>query len=623
VAFNNINGIQPAGALVSRTTAQLATTPLSGDIGALLWFYNSLDPSLVYRVSADGSQYTRIAAPIGRTSAQLTGGAPSSNDAALSGTASFYDVSDPTKEYRISPDGAYYVSTNTAGSTASAVTIAGFGDSLTTYWNHFMVPTAITRAAGIATATVAAHGLSTGQHVSIFGITADPTFNLDDVVITRDVADPTNKFTYPCPGASSTPTLDPIFARVLAINWFSNVSPFMYANSALRGALVLLNNFGHSSETTAMMLSRVSAACQCAADVVVYLGGSNDVVTGSITAATTIANDIAIIRALISAGKRVVLCTIPPLGSGHAQVNAAMPKMVIVNEARRGLAQQYRGQVTIADFWQALVDPFTGTAKANVLQTDNVHWQTYGARLAGLELVKALPSVVPGHFLTSSIADYRGKFNTSPNISPNIWGGSGYADLFLQADNGTKGGTLTNTSSPPGGSVAGVLGTYNVTGTGGTGDVYIAPDADGVGYAQVVNWNPTTATTGTLTIQQESAGSMAGYMVAGDKYQIGFHLKISGVTSYVLYARCRVQGIFDGVTLILGSPMHSDIGATNNVFTNFDEYIVGPTMIVPTNAWAACSSLTVEVIIGFGANPAGTPTTTTITVSRMTFNKVS
>jgi hypothetical protein len=62
--------------------------------------------------------------------------------------------------------------------------------------------------------------------------------------------------------------------------------------------------------------------------------------------------------------------------------------------------------------------------------------------------------------------------------------------------------------------------------------------------------------------------------------------------------------------------MHSDVGAASNVFTDFDEYIVGPEMVIPP--FASCTSLTLEVI----ANFSGATTIHTITVSRMTFNKI-
>lgn len=486
--------------------------------------------------------------------------------------------------------------------TPASIAVAGFGDSITAYWNHFVTPTAMSRTAGVASVTSTAHGLGTSSLIRVFGVTSDPSFHTANGVVTRVDA---NTFTYPSPGPDVTSvTVDTTYTRVLFKGWYSNVSAFLYANSRLKGALTQTDNFGRSSETTTQMLARVGEVAGCAADVIVYLGGANDA-AGSDTAATTIANDAAIVRTLVAAGKTVVLCTIMPLGTGHASFATATPKIIQINAAKRALVLSYKGRVRLCDYYAALVNSATGGAKTNALQSDAIHPQTYGARLMGVELAAALTGIPEGRFLTTSIADARSQYSTSPSI----W----HVGQFTQTDAGAKSGP-TNAASPPAGSVAGVLDGYNVTATAGAGEVWMVPDDDGYGYGQVCSWTPSGA--GTVTIQQESAATMAALVTAGDVYRVGFHLKVSGVTSALTFLRCRIQGVFDGTTMIIGTPMHSDVGAASNVFTTFDEYIVGPEMTIPP--FTACTSLTLEVI----ANFSGATTIHTITVSRMTFSKV-
>jgi lysophospholipase L1-like esterase len=479
--------------------------------------------------------------------------------------------------------------------------VVALGDSLTQYFNHFMTPTSAVRSGNVVTVNFTAHGLGSGSRIDVYGFKLNPDFNTRDATITRIDA---NNFSYPSVGSDATATVDATYTRISYRNWFTNVSPFTFANSKLKGALTLVENFGQSSEQTSEILARINSVLASDVQWVIYLGGSNDVVS-STTAATTIANNQAIVDALLSAGKSVVLCTIPPLGVGHAQFATAMPKIVQINEALKLISRTTGGRVRLCDYFGALVNPLTGGAKVNALQTDNVHWQTYGARLAGTALAAAFTGIPDGAFLTTSIADGRETYAGAPNI----WS----VGQYNQVDAGTKSGP-TNAASPPGGAVAGTLAGFNVTATAGAGEVWMGGDADGFGFSQVVSWTPSGA--GTVTLQQQSAATMAAMVQPGERYRLGFHLKVTGVTLNLSFLRVRVQGVFDGVTQVIGTPMHSTVGASKNVFTDFDEYIIGPVMYIPP--FTTCTSLTVEVIANFIA----ATTLHTITVSRVTMNKM-
>jgi len=66
------------------------------------------------------------------------------------------------------------------------------------------------------------------------------------------------------------------------------------------------NNFGVGGDTTAMMLARISAVVACPADIVLFMGGTNDR-TGGMTVADTKRNIISIVRRLQKAGKIVIV----------------------------------------------------------------------------------------------------------------------------------------------------------------------------------------------------------------------------------------------------------------------------------------------------------------------------
>lgn len=66
------------------------------------------------------------------------------------------------------------------------------------------------------------------------------------------------------------------------------------------------NNFGVGGDTTAQMLARISAVVASSADIVLFMGGTNDR-TSSMTVADTKRNILAIVRRLQKAGKIVIV----------------------------------------------------------------------------------------------------------------------------------------------------------------------------------------------------------------------------------------------------------------------------------------------------------------------------
>lgn len=469
-------------------------------------------------------------------------------------------------------------------------TIALLGDSLSAMCNYLITPTSVVRSSGVATVTLTSHGLSSGTKCAVFGIGS--RFDTDDVSVTRVNA---NTFTYPSAGDDANAVVTATYSRILAKSWTTNNSWFQYANSKFKGALRLTGYYAHSSETTTQMLARIDAVAASNEPTVIYMGGSNDVV-GSETTARIIANDAAIVKALVSAGKRVVIATIPALGIGHAQFATAAPKIKTINSARRALAKTYPSRlVALADVYSTVADntQSDGRAVTTYLQTDKIHLQASGAKRIGeLAMYPALAQL--GHIAVETL--------TTAAFSENLWPIGQYAKV----DGGTK-SVLTNDLSPPLGCVAGVLTGFNVTASGGAGKVYIAPDSDGYGYLQVAKFTPSGAQT--LTLQQESASALA--LTPGAEYRIGFRLKVFGVTPALSYLRCRVQTVVDAVTLVPGTPLHSQTSGASNVGEDSDLWLISEPFVMPVGT---STSFTIEVIAAF----TGATTEHVVSVGRMT-----
>lgn len=120
-------------------------------------------------------------------------------------------------------------------------------------------------------------------------------------------------------------------------------------------------NFGVSGETSAQILARVDQAAAANADAVVVLAGTNDFGTADLPYATTIANLTAIVTALRSRNKRVLLLTVPPRGhpTSHFFAGTADPKLLrlfAVNSWIKRIASQMRG-VSVIDPWGDIADP--------------------------------------------------------------------------------------------------------------------------------------------------------------------------------------------------------------------------------------------------------------------------
>lgn len=346
------------------------------------------------------------------------------------------------------------------------------------------------------------------------------------------------------------------------------------------------HNFGYSGLTSTDLLAFVpiAAASPCGTVILDHL--ANDHGAAAISAATSIANTLAMIDTLTMAGKLVVILTTPPRGNGTtaywAAGDANISNWLQVNDWLKRVAANIPG-VLVADANAKLVDQSstTGIFRAGMTSVGDL---AHGGPAYAFERGKVLAAIFntifpPVDFLPFSNADVyhavnnpRGLLNTNPmllaaagtapsatatisttngsaSIDVTVAAGAkigvGYpitaagisAGSFVQAFGTGNGGTGTYTISQPAtATAAGVAATL----TGGQ-------VADGW-TASISETNYSMATSkvisGGLTWQQMTLGS--GVNAAGSSPLIGLSQAVSQTAGRVvagdtLEAFCRIE----------------------------------------------------------------------------------
>ncbi len=174
-------------------------------------------------------------------------------------------------------------------------------------------------------------------------------------------------------------------------NSVSAIAPFNWANWLLGAPFVFAQNLAVSGDITKGVMSRVSAvhpSIQC----VFVMTGTNDVNSMSAAANqatidstfTTVSGQIASgISALTAAGKKVVLCTIPP---NNALTPNTDSRIQLLDRLNAYIATLASANVFISDVFTAMWDSTQATvrlAKTNYLNADGIHPTNLGAYYAG------------------------------------------------------------------------------------------------------------------------------------------------------------------------------------------------------------------------------------------------
>ena len=286
---------------------------------------------------------------------------------------------------------------------ADLATFDLFGDSISEYCSNKTTISSLTQSNGVATAAATAHGLVDGAIGHIVGASDDPYNGPKTVSVIS-----ANSFSYSVSAAASASAtgagvLKPF--RRTDTNWFD------YANVRLGGRLQLIRNYGQGGKMAADMVNRVTDLEDSTASNVIVELGRNDITNGQ-SVAQIVSNLTTIISAFLSYGKKVWVCTIPPVEVSHAgySVSNANRENQVNAWIRRFVLGAGTANIVLVDAAKYLVDPTStgGAARTAYLNaTDHVHPTPLGARLGwGEALYQAAVSMFPAwNTLSSSVLD--------------------------------------------------------------------------------------------------------------------------------------------------------------------------------------------------------------------------
>jgi hypothetical protein len=267
--------------------------------------------------------------------------------------------------------------------------------------------------------------------------------------------------------------------------------------------------FGYPSQNTSYILTQLASVLACPAEMVIYLASTNDRSDG-LTAAQTIANYDATMRAIPAAGKRLIMLTDLPRGISGGVAGFTGTPLANHQYVRRWLLanrNNYPG-VTVLDTWPRFVDPADSTSKAKAgLLYDGAHMNAAGAfALANDVIVPHLSRVyAPINILPASNADV---WDASLNLN-----GSLNANPMCLGTAGTLGGGATGIVAD---------GLQVVGATGATVVASKQVDADGTEWQRIVcSGTPT----GTIQIRNVFSNTSPGDNVVSKA-----RIRVSGVT---------------------------------------------------------------------------------------------
>jgi lysophospholipase L1-like esterase len=275
-------------------------------------------------------------------------------------------------------------------------TVVTFGDSLGArdWARNAGTPTVTGQVGGfLATCNMAAHKLWPGDTFKICNF-ADPAYNLVGTCLTRIDA---NNFTYRTDIAISNPApTGPGEFREPA--QLGNNGFFTWANATAGGRATLLSNACNSGENLAQMLARFDRdVLPHNAGFLVFLGGINDVRTGSNNAVTMFALWRQIVERARNAGMTVFGCTLPTFAPASPFLTAdRIATIMRFNSMIKAYVRENKG-VVLADFQEATANPAAtdGSSFADCFEDNDIHQNPKGGQLWGSKLAAAMISVMP------------------------------------------------------------------------------------------------------------------------------------------------------------------------------------------------------------------------------------
>lgn len=215
-------------------------------------------------------------------------------------------------------------------------------------------------------------------------------------------------------------------------------------------------NFGIGGNTTAQMLARFASTVMAnidSFDILFLMGGTNDVIDGTVLPPATFANLTNMANQVLAEGKIVVMISPPPFGAALTPSTAQRQQLNSAASLCREWAKTTAGVIWV-DTVRALTDPTTGINGYNyppLFFGDGIHPSGGGAYRIGQKVADAIAVLLPpGPDVFVSQADV---YDPTNNPNGNRVTNGGFTV--------TSGGTITNGS----GALAGNFQSQKLSGT--------------------------------------------------------------------------------------------------------------------------------------------------------------
>lgn len=413
------------------------------------------------------------------------------------------------------------------------------GDSIVARNNMDFAPSGITHSAGVITVICASHGLYTGAKVMLSKATDEAYNGIFTVTWVSS-----NVFTVPAVTTPVSDTAVPIIGfvgykqdRLANLGWFNSFnqqsgSPFqIVANAAFTGALA--SQLSHSLTRDVLPLT---------SNWVLIGTGINDVIAGT-SIATVYANIVAGCERVTANGRRVLLSSLPLMGSATSGYTATIAQNIMaLNRDLEAYARSANG-VTYMDIFSPVFASQVGAGITTVLTpitnaTDlGMHPSALGADLIGLALkTKYVNQFAPQYWLPVSGFEDQNLNALSTQIADN--------PLF----NGTTGTFGAGTS--------GVMPTlWECVASAGTYVAATTARADLFGNDAVITCAPTADN---HDMRLQSKDTYHDRLSAGDRYYMVSEITLSSLTTLKEIEQ-YVEITVGGVTYT-----HVSVGSFNN-----------------------------------------------------------
>lgn len=408
--------------------------------------------------------------------------------------------------------------------------LTAIGDSLLAMTYQLVTVASAARSGGILTLGAPGIGAYAGARVRLDGLdTFDTSMRGTFTVVAAPDA---NTIMVSNPGPDNASVTLGSTPRIQNLQRLSNGGALNWMLILSSQAFNLAELFATSGRRTAGMLQFVSAAAATGAGYCMVLGGTNDIVLDGASAASVLTNLRAIHAAVLAAGMRPIICTIPaPIGTVWTAARAKT-----IAQVNAGLRSDCRGngRAILADLHAAVVDPVNasqGSARTGYIVANDVHWTQRGAYFAGKRAWADIKSAV--QYIDNRVcsnADTRGFDAGSTNI----------------LDSGPWVNTGGTVSAP----ITGTMATGLVAERGGTcaGVASVPARADGIGYDATMVATPAAAND--LTNIRSAGSTWASNVAAGVPYTTQVPMSVSGISGSTLtYGYSYISGTVDGTSV--------------------------------------------------------------------------